>query len=229
MLGPSPSHAVIWVAALALITSPPHPVPGVADVSGRVTIVERGNKPGTDVGRAVLWLEAAGAKAPAPKTSSVFTEGKEFRPRVSVVQVGSTVVFPNNDPFNHNVFSLSEEGQFDLGLYGRGQSKSMKFTKPGVIRIYCNVHATMAAFILVRDNSYYAQPSGDGTFAISGVPPGRYVLHGWHERAPAISREVEVGPQGVSGLDLQLDGRSYKFVQHLNKFGQPYSRGGARY
>jgi plastocyanin len=229
MGGPSPSHAVIWVATLALVSSAVFVRRTVTTVSGRVSIVERGNKQGADVGQAVLWLEAPGARAPVPKALSIFTEGKEFRPRVSVVQVGATVTFPNNDPFNHNVFSLSEEGQFDLGLYGRGQSKTMKFTRPGVIRIYCNVHATMAAFIVVRDNALHTQPLGDGTFSMAGVPPGRYTLHAWHERAPEVTRQIEVGPQGATGIDLQLDGRGYKFVQHLNKFGQPYSKGGARY
>ncbi len=227
MQGSLPSHAVIWVA-LAGLASAPASQP-VATVGGRVTIVERGNKPGTDIGQAVVWLEAVGAKAPAPKAASVFTEGKEFRPRVSVIPAGSSITFPNNDPFNHNVFSLSEEGMFDLGLYGRGQAKATKFTRPGVIRLYCNVHATMAAFVVVLDNAWYAQPSADGTFSIAGVPPGKYTLRAWHERAPQISREVDVGAQGITNLDLQFDGRGYKFVQHLNKFGQPYSKGGARY
>jgi len=229
MRGPLPSHAVIWVASLLLLVPPPAALSRAGAVSGRVAIVERGNKSGTDVGQAVVWLEAAGAKPAPARAISVITEGKEFRPRVSVVTVGSTVTFPNNDPFNHNVFSLSEEGQFDLGLFGRGQSKSTRFNRPAVIRVYCNVHATMAAFILVRDNSYFAQPSADGSFSIAGVPPGKYTVHAWHERAPEVTREVEVGPQGISGLDLQFDARGYKFVQHLNKFGQPYTKGGARY
>ena len=222
------SSAVIWVAISLLQASPPGP-PSAAAVAGRVTVLERGNKPANDVGQAVIWLEAPNAKAPAPKAISVATEGKEFRPRVAVVPLGSSVTFPNNDPFNHNVFSLSDEGAFDLGLYGRGQAKSTKFTRPGLIRVYCNVHAQMASFILVRDSPYYTQPSGDGTFSIAGVPAGKYVLHAWHERATELIQGVEVTPQGVAGLDLQLDARGYKFVQHLNKFGQPYSSGGARY
>ena len=160
MRGPLPSHAVIWVASLTfLVPSPPTSFREAGAVSGRVSIAERGNKSGTDVGQAVVWLEAPGSRPAAGKAVSIITEGKEFRPRVTVVPVGSTITFPNNDPFNHNVFSLSEEGAFDLGLYGRGQSKSTRFNRPGVIRVYCNVHATMATFILVRDNSWFAQPS----------------------------------------------------------------------
>jgi len=191
--------------------------------------MERNNKTASDVGTAVVWLEAAGARSSAPRTFDVTAEGKDFRPRVLVVPVGSTVRFPNNDPFNHNVFSLSDEGAFDLGLYGRGETKLTKFTTPGLIRVYCNVHANMAAFVLVLGSVYFTQPGGDGSFTIPAVPAGKYVLHAWHERAADMKRDVEVTAQGLTNLDLQLDARGFKFVQHLNKFGQPYSRGGARY
>ena len=225
-----PSHAVICVATLAFGFAYHSAVPTpVASVSGRLTVMERNNKTATDVGTAVVWLEAPGARAAAPKTVDVITEGKDFRPRISVVPVGSTVKFPNNDPFNHNVFSLSEEGQFDLGLYGRGEGKGTKFSQPGLVRVYCNVHANMAAFIVVLGSAYYAQPAGDGSFTIPGVPAGKYVLHAWHERAADTKQDVDVTAQGLANLDLQLDARGFKFVQHLNKFGQPYSRGGARY
>lgn len=225
-----PSYAVIWVATLALgLGSARAASAPLAAVSGRLTVIERGNKSATDVGTAVVWLEAAGARPAAPKTVEVFTEGKDFRPRVTVIPAGSTVRFPNNDPFNHNVFSLSEDAPFDLGLFGRGEAKSTKFTRPGVVRVFCNVHANMAAYILVRDNGFYAQPGADGEFTIPGVPPGKYVLHGWHERATEAKQDVDVNAQGLAKVDLQLDARGYKFVQHLNKFGQPYLRGGARY
>jgi plastocyanin len=226
----TPSYAVICVATLAIAAAhgPTEPR-ATGAVSGRVSLAERGNRSANDVGRSVVWLEAAGARPVPPKQLSVLTEGKEFRPRVSVVPAGSTVIFPNNDPFNHNVFSVSQEGQFDLGLYGRGQSKNTRFNRPGIIRVYCNVHASMAAFIVVRDNPWFTQPSADGSFSIPAVPPGRYALHVWHERTPELVREITVDAQGVDTLQLQLDARGYRFVEHLNKFGQPYSKGGARY
>jgi plastocyanin len=224
------SQPMFWIVLAAMALTPPRAVPRGAGVTGRVTLVERGNKPANDVAQAVLWLESRTLKGGVtPTSATVLTEGKEFRPRVTVVTAGSSVRFPNNDPFNHNVFSLSREGDFDLGLYGRGEAKSTKFNRPGVIRVYCNVHATMAAFILVRDNPYFTQAGGDGSFSITGVPPGKYVLHAWHERAREITKDVEVGVEGVPDIDLQLDARGYKFVEHLNKYGEPYSVGGARY
>jgi hypothetical protein len=161
--------------------------------------------------------------------AEISTAEKQFSPHVLVVPVGSTVTFPNHDPFNHNVFSLSEESPFDLGLYNRGETRSVRFERPGVVRIYCNVHAQMSALVVVRDNPYYAQPSGDGTFSIPAVPPGRHAVHAWHERAPELSRDVVVPAGGIGDLALELDARGYKFKPHLNKFGRPYPQQGRRY
>ena len=122
------------------------------------------------------------------------TDGRQFRPRVLVVPAGTTVQFQNLDPFNHNVFSLSEPNAFDLGLYGRGETRTRRFARTGLVRVYCNVHPRMSAFILVRDNPWYAQPGPDGAYTIPDVPPGRYLLHVWHERVAAEStREID-GP-----------------------------------
>ncbi len=201
-----------------------------ATVSGKLVVLDKGNKPATDVGQAVVWLQATRPVPAAPATAQIVTSDKEFRPRVVVVSVGSTVTFPNSDPFDHNVFSLSEEGPFDLGLYSRGNAKSVQFKRPGIIRVYCNVHAQMSAFVVVRDSPYYTQPGSDGAFSIPSVAPGDYTLHAWQERAAEFPpRPVQVAASGLSGLELQLDARGYKFVQHLNKFGQPYPARGRRY
>jgi copper binding plastocyanin/azurin family protein len=164
-----------------------------------------------------------------PVKAEITTAEKQFSPHVLVVPIGSTVNFPNHDPFNHNVFSLSEEHPFDLGLYGRGETRSVKFERAGIIRIYCNVHAQMSALVVVRDNPYYAQPSSDGSFSLPPVPAGRYQLHAWHERSPESTLELEIPAVGIDSLDLQLDARGYKFKPHLNKFGQPYPQQGRRY
>jgi plastocyanin len=199
------------------------------DVAGRVTIVDKDDRPAEDVGQAVVWLEAPAASPVPPARAEIGTSDKEFSPHVIVVPVGSTVAFPNHDPFNHNVFSLSEENPFDLGLYSRGETREARFTRPGIVRVYCNVHAQMSAIIVVRDNPWYAQPSGDGAFTLPSVPPGRYQLHAWHERAPELTQEVDVTSEGVAGLALELNARGYQFKPHLNKFGQPYPQQGRRY
>ncbi len=204
-------------------------LPRSADVSGRVTVLDRDDRPAEDVGQAVVWLEA-GAPAPvAPIEAEIGTSKKEFAPHVLVVPVGSTVGFPNHDPFNHNVFSLSEENPFDLGLYGRGETRTVRFDRPGVVRVYCNVHAQMSAVVVVRDTPWFAQPSSDGSFVLRNVPPGAYTLHLWHERAPEVTRELSVPAAGVGDLTLTLDARGYRFKPHLNKHGLPYPQQGRRY
>ena len=221
------SHAVMSVALAGLLFGPPRQE--AVEVTGRVTVLERGNRSAKDVGEAVVWLESRPDTALGIDTVEVLTERKQFRPQVTVITAGSTISFPNKDPFNHNVFSLSEEASSDLGLYPRGKSRSFTFSRPGIVRVYCNVHAKMSAYVLVRDNPHFTRPDADGTFRMSNVPPGRYVLHAWHERARAVSRDIRVRGRGQAPVTLELDARGYKFVQHPNKFGQPYSRKGARY
>ena len=192
-------------------------------------MLDKGDRPGEDVGQAVVWLATSAPVALAPVAAEIGTSGKEFSPHVLVVPAGSSIAFPNHDAFNHNVFSLSEENPFDLGLYGRGDTRSVRFARPGIVRVYCNVHAQMSAIVVVRDNPYFAQPSSDGSFTLPSVPAGDYALHLWHERAPEVSQELVVPAAGVSPLALELDARGYQFTPHLNKHGQPYPQQGRRY
>jgi plastocyanin len=200
-----------------------------SEVSGRVTMLDKENQPADDVGQAVIWLVGSRAQPRPPTQTDMGTSSKEFSPHVLVVPVGSTVSFSNYDPFNHNVFSLSEESPFDLGLYGRGEARSVRFDKPGLVRVYCNVHAQMSALVLVRDSPWYTQPNSDGSFTLNSVPPGDYTVHAWHERAPEITRPLTVPAEGVAQVALELDARGYEFKPHLNKHGQPYPQQGRRY
>ena len=210
------------LAALAWVGRP-------AEVSGRVTMLDKADQPSDDVGQAVIWLSGPSSQPRAPVATEIGTSDKEFSPHVLVVPVGSTVSFPNHDPFNHNVFSLSEENPFDLGLYGRDEVRSMRFDRPGLVRVYCNVHAQMSALVLVRDTPWYAQPGSDGSFTLGPVPPGSYTLHAWHERAPELTRPLVVPADGVEQLAVELDARGFQFEPHLNKHGQPYPQQGRRY
>jgi plastocyanin len=203
-----------------------------APVSGRVTVLEKNNRLADDVSMAVVWLQPQENVRVHPDSVEITMSDKTFEPHVVVVPVGSVVSFPNHDPFNHNVFSRSDAGPFDLGRYDRGESASTTFRRPGIIQVYCNIHAHMSAVVVVRDSPYFAQPLGDGTFSIPAVPPGEYTLFAWHERAKEFTpRHVVVGTGGMGDIAIELDAREYEFVQHLNKFGQPYSeaRPGRRY
>ena len=198
-------------------------------VTGQVTLLDKGGGPPSDVGQAVVWLTGDQIPAGAPATVEIATEDKQFVPRLIVVPQGSTVAFPNHDPFNHNVFSVSPEGPFDLGLYGRGTTKSVRFDRAGIIKVYCNVHASMRGLVVVQETSLYAQPGADGSFRLDRVPPGDYILHAWHERAPEVTNPLKVTESAMAPVPVTLDGRGYRLVQHKDKNGRSYSDRSRRY
>lgn len=203
------------------------PPPGVR-VTGHVTILEKNGAPSTDVGAAVISLEGGNASSARPGTYAITTSDKDFVPRVVVVPLGSTVQFPNADPVSHNVFSVSEPNAFDLGQYGRGQARGHTFTAPGLVRVFCNVHPRMVAFIHVMATPYYTQPAADGSFSLEGVPPGRYTVRAWHQRSPEVVQALTVGSDGVSGLAIELDARGFHWVPHKNKYGKDYPTNAGR-
>ncbi|OLD89041.1 MAG: hypothetical protein AUG85_03030 [Gemmatimonadetes bacterium 13_1_20CM_4_66_11] len=184
--------------------------------------------------RVVADLEAPASATTAgkPATVEIAITDKTYAPHVVVVPAGSTVRFPNHDPFNHNVFSVSEPNSFDLGLYGRGEAKSHTFDHPGLVRVYCNVHPRMVAYVLVMENRYYTQPGNDGSFTIDNVPAGRYRLHVWHERIPSeVVKDVMAGAGGGAtqqDLQIALNARGYKWEPHRNKYGRNYPTNAGR-
>lgn len=195
-------------------------------ISGRVEIQDKKGR-AADVDEALVWLEGAGVGTAAPRRVEVLTEDKAFVPRITIVPAGSTVAFPNHDPFDHNVFSRSGPKAFDLGLFGRNQTRSVTFESAGLSRIYCNVHARMAAFVLVQNTPYATRPDRGGRFSFEGVPPGRYTLRVWHERGG--ERTLPVSVPATAELVVALDARNYTFVQHLDKNGKSYDARGRRY
>ncbi|MFI5206611.1 MAG: methylamine utilization protein [Gemmatimonadales bacterium] len=189
--------------------------------------MDAGGHTAADVGDAVLWIEGRGPRASAARVDMAL-DARQFHPRVIVVPVGSTVNFPNQDPFNHNVFSLSDPNSFDLGLYGQRETHEKRFTHPGLVRVYCNIHPRMTGFVIVRDNSWYTKPELDGSFTIENVPPGSYTLKVWHERASEFSQAITVPAGGLAGVEITMDASGYRYVQHKNKYGQEYGTGATR-
>lgn len=131
-------------------------------------------------------------------------QNETFLPHVLAITKGSTVEFPNDDPFFHNVFSFSSAASFNLGRYPRGQSKVQKFTKAGLVKVFCDIHSHMSASILVLDHPYFAIPAVDGTYEIANVPSGQYTIVGWHERVGERSAGVQVQPGRASTIDLTV-------------------------
>ncbi len=222
---------MLWVFLLFLVGGGFGPAVIAAqagvEVRGALTVRDKGNKRAADIANAVVWLE--GARGAQAANLEIVTQRKEFTPNILVAPVGSQVSFSNRDPFNHNVFSRSDEAPFDLGLYGRDQSRVARFSKPGIARIYCNIHALMWAVVVVVEGPHVARPGADGAFRITDVPPGTYRLQVWHERGGQATRMLEVGPGGVADLTIALDASAFKPATHLNKFGKPYDPEGRRY
>ncbi len=220
-----------WIALLASVGCITAVRLGVAQgrVAGRVTLLEKGGKSSPDLGAAVVYLEGGtGDPGARPVAVDIAINDKEFVPRVVVVPVGSTVRFRNHDPFDHNVFSASGPDPFDLGQYGRGEAKTWTFTSPGLVRIFCNVHPRMVAFVQVMAGGHFTQAAVDGSFEIPAVPPGTWVVHAWHERSPPVARTVSVTTAGASGIELQLDARGFRWMPHKNKYGEDYPTNAGR-
>lgn len=206
----------VAVAILLLASATPAVA---AALHGRIELLENG-APAADLTSAVVWYEpAGGAKAPA-RTVDVVTEGKRFLPRVTTVAPGSTVRFPNRDPLKHNVFSVSAGNRFDLGLYGEGEGHAQRFDHPGLVRVYCNVHHAMVAYVLVIETPHVTTPDASGAFALDDLPAGRGRLTIWHERAGTWSEEVDTtSPEPVIA---KMTITQTRLPEHLDKHGRPY-------
>jgi plastocyanin len=195
-----------------------------APLNGRVSFnLSRGQKP--VVNETLVWLEPASGgrnlRKAAPVTVTMATRGKMLIPHVLAIPVGSTVNFPNEDPISHNLFSLSSPNQFDLGLYRAGAGKSHTFTAPGIVNVYCNVHPNMSSVIHVLSSPYYTFADANGNFSFNDVPAGRYEVVAWNEMGGASRAAVDVGA-ATPPITVVLDARSYKTIQHSNKYGRSY-------
>ena len=145
--------------------------------------------------KAVMYLESVpGTFAPPHVHPQLDQRDMVFRPLVLPVLVGTTVDFPNSDPLFHNVFSLSQPKEFDLGRYPKGQKKSVTFERTGVVSVYCEIHSYMFATILILQNPFFTLPDEDGSFELRDVPAGTYQLSFWYGRKKAETRTATVSP-----------------------------------
>jgi plastocyanin len=181
----------------------------------------------------VVWLSPVQADdlRPAPVSHGPYRllqKDKQFHPHLLVVPTGSSVEFPNADPFFHNVFSLFNGKRFDLGLYESGTSRSVRFDREGVSYIFCNIHPGMGAVVLALNTPYYAVSDADGLVLIHGVPPGSYRMNVWSETATWLqAREAQHNIQIGSGSavrlgEIEMQPASSALGNHKNKFGEDY-------
>ena len=168
------------------------------NVSGKVSGVS---------GKSVVYLDASGKTFPAPTASPVMDQkGLLFQPHIMVVQAGTTVQFQNSDTVQHNVFWPSISGDkkqsHNLGTWPKGEKKSFKFDKPGVVPLLCNVHPEMGGYIVVSPSPYFAETDDAGNYTIENVPDGSYTATAWHEGAKTQNKPVTVS--GSAKADFAL-------------------------
>ncbi len=179
-----------------------------------------------DFSGVVVSLRRIDAPIPAPPSAHavMLQKGKMFTPHILAITTGTLVDFPNSDPIFHNAFSSYDGQIFDVGLYPPGTSRSVRFARPGVVRVFCNIHPTMSAIILVLSTPYSTQTGKNGAFQLD-LPRGEYDLSVFHERATAqtlagLARRIVVTDQPARLPPIPVSEAGYLLVAHKNKYGQ---------
>ncbi len=235
---PTQRWIIIGYALLNLALAGSHARAQGVEVTAQVMVQE---KAGAGVPRhkgnpraesTVVWLtplqpDGHSAATGHPGPFRLVQKDKMFMPHLLVVPTGSSVDFPNQDPFYHNVFSLFNGKRFDLGLYESGTSRAVRFDREGVSYIFCNIHPEMGAVVLSLSTPYYGVSTTAGAVAIHNVPPGNYRLHMWSEAAQSANpgnaeRIVQVGAAPLHLGEITLQAVADPMEHHKNKFGDDY-------
>jgi plastocyanin len=152
--------------------------------------------------RVVIYVD--GDLGTQPATVTMDQKGRRFLPDTLVVSVGSTVSFPNLDPIFHNVFSLSKPKSFDLGNYPRNTTRSVTFTKPGIVQVHCHLHPNMAASIIVTPNRWSTKAGANGEFNLHGLPPGTHTIVAWHKSAGSFRKTIRVTEGAPQHIEFHI-------------------------
>jgi plastocyanin len=182
---------------------------------------------------AVVWLSVLDSDSAAPSLNNspapaqLIQRNKNFEPHVLAVRVGSVVQFPNKDPFFHNVFSLFDGKRFDLGLYEAGSSNSVRFDRPGISYLFCNIHPEMSAIVIAVPTPFFAVSNASGHWVIPNVPDGRYRLHLWYERSSPedlekVQRDIVVSETARLLETIRVAASAAPNSAHKNKYGKDY-------
>jgi len=211
----------VAVAGLAMTLETEPSAQGTGSVRGRVSIgipvtAKRATPtysrsvqtvalaPESEVRHVVVYVKDAPRTAVPPMRAEIRQRNENFVPHIIAVTVGSTVDFPNDDPIYHNVFSLSRTKTFDLGRFPQGKSRGEVFDKPGVVKVFCQIHSHMSATVMVFNHPWFAIPEEEGTFELPNVPLGMHQITAFHERLGDTTQQLQVEPGRAATVDFVL-------------------------
>jgi len=160
--------------------------------------------PMSEVRNVVVYLKDAPVRATPPMHAEIMQRNEAFIPRVVAVPVGSDVDFPNDDPIYHNVFSFSRPKNFNLGRYPRGESRKVRFDKPGIVKVFCDIHSHMSATVIVFNHPWFAVPDETGRYELADVPSGNHQVTAWHERLGETTAKVQLEPGRTTTTNFTL-------------------------
>ncbi len=207
-VGAAADGVISGTLEIPLIQSPTRPVtnpyPGRSNQLRKPDPLTRG-----EMRDAVVYADLSAAfasqfESTPPERLRMYQHGQAFAPRVLAVPVGATVEFPNDDPVLHEIMCLSKVGRFDFGRRGRGEFPSVAFQKPGIARVFCDIHPGSDGYILVLPHQILAHPDENGKFQLPPLPPGEYTIRAWHPDFDEVSEVVVVPRQGGATTSLRF-------------------------
>lgn len=195
-------------------------------ITGSIEVLKKGGKkPLNSFDNVVVYLRGPEIAVENPPPVIVKQKNKQFHPRILPIIKGQTVHFYNYDDLDHNVFSPSKSESFDLGHYPIHNYKEHQFNKPGLHKVYCNIHKSMILDIIVLANPYFTTTDSQGKFSINNVPKGQYTLHAWHIFGGSRSINIKLTQNTNLAKQTLVSTRVVRQLEnHLNKQGKPYQQ-----
>ncbi|MGZ5036846.1 MAG: methylamine utilization protein [Usitatibacter sp.] len=178
---------------------------------------------GEPVADAAVYAVPVAARVPEARGKTVTIEqvDREFVPYLTVMQAGTSAIFPNRDPIMHHVYSFSPAKRFEIKLYSGNAPSAIVFDKPGVVTLGCNIHDWMVGFVLVVPTSHFAKTGAGGVASLRDLPPGSYSVHAWHPRqrteVPPFTVALDAASAEAAEVTLDPAPRKAKFKPPLDR------------
>lgn len=191
--------------AAMLLTAPAN----AGTVSGKIRLANMStpaaNQAAGEKENVVVWLEGAHDSKPPETTIKISQRSLQFSPDFAIAVKGQKIEMPNDDDVVHNVYSFTGQNQFNLGLYAKGESRTVVFDQTGIVDVFCSIHHQMHARVFVVPTKYFANGMPGHSFTLADVPPGKYVLKAWHQRSRMMQKTIVVPASGSVTADINLE------------------------